>query len=219
MCTHFGVDGSSPDADEYPVDVGLPTQDQAQQRGASEKAKKRKETERPSVLAKTSKKLLEGLNSLGGALSGAGDVLSFVFTRVCWEGWVYILTSIPVFGLTVGLIASQPSGESPAKVNFIIFVVIFSYLCWLISLPYPRGSLGDSRDPGLVVFRFIAFLNVVFYFSATMAMTVALSPAGNCDDIKYLEHIGLIDRVKSRCRAAQADVAFLWFCKSPIVMC
>ena len=132
--------------------------------------------------------------------------------------WLYLFNSFCVFGLTIGLVASQPSGGSPAKVNFPLFVVIFSYLSLLV---YTALSISSTLR-GFVTLLFIpkaifwilAGLNVVFYFGASMAMTVALLPSGNCNDLGYISNNDLISGVTSRCRTAQADVAFLWFCLS-----
>jgi hypothetical protein len=121
--------------------------------------------------------------------------------------WLYLLNSLCVFGLTIGLVVSQPSGGSPAKVNFTVFVVIFSYLSLIV---YTLALLFIPK----VVFWILAGLNFLFYFAASMAMTVALLPGGNCDDPEYISQNDLISGVTSRCRTAQADVAFLWFCSS-----
>jgi hypothetical protein len=120
--------------------------------------------------------------------------------------WLYLFNSLCVFGLTIGLVGSQPSGGSPAEVNFTVFVVIFSYLSLILYtalLFIPKG-----------VFWILAGLSVVFYFSASISMTVALQPGGNCNDRHYISNNDLISGVKGRCRTAQADVAFLWFCSS-----
>jgi len=122
--------------------------------------------------------------------------------------WLYLLNSLCVLGLTIGLVVSQPSGGSPAEVNFTVFVVIFSYLSLLVYtalLLIPRA-----------VFWILAGLNLVFYFSASMGMTLALlpnaiGPSGDCNDLDYISNNDLISGVTSRCRIAQADVAFLWF--------
>ena len=119
-----------------------------------------------------------------------------------WPSWLYLSTSLPVLALTIGLIASQPSGGSPAKVNFTFFVVIFSYFCLFFE------SFNHDVEP----FYLGVGLNIIFYFSVAMAMTVATAPVGSCNDPRYLDHNALIDGVTSRCRTAQAVVAFLWFC-------
>ena len=128
--------------------------------------------------------------------------------------WLYLLNSLCVLGLTIGLVVSQPSGGSPSEVNFTVFVVIFSYLSLLVFtslLLIPR-----------TVFWILAGLNIVFYFGATMAMTLALlpsasGPSGKCNDLDYISNNDLISGVTSRCRTAQADVAFLWFCSSNFI--
>ena len=123
-----------------------------------------------------------------------------------WATWLYLFNSICVFGLTIGLVVSQPSGGSPAEVNFTVFVVIFSYL----SLVVYTALFFIPKDH----FWILASLNVVFYLGASLAMTVALLPGGNCNDLDYISSNDLISGVTSRCRTAQADVVFLWFCSS-----
>lgn len=125
-----------------------------------------------------------------------------------WATWFYLFNSLCVFGLTIGLVVSQPFGGSPSQVNFTVFVVIFSYLSLIL---YALAAVFFI--PKHVVW-FLAGLSVVFYLGAILAMMVALAPSGDCNDLHYISNNHLISGDKSRCRTAQADVVFLWFCSS-----
>lgn len=58
-----------------------------------------------------------------------------------------MFNSLCVLGLTIGLVVSQPSGGSPAEVNFTVFVLPESTRIRSGSLVCREGCFLDSRGP------------------------------------------------------------------------
>jgi hypothetical protein len=126
-----------------------------------------------------------------------------------------VILSIVVFCLTVGLVATQPLGtSSPSQINFVVFVVIFSLLSWFfIFILAPRyDHLFPTRETSLIV----GGIAIIFYLSAALALTVAISPAGSCTDEAYLGNNKIVAGRTSRCRLVDADIVLLWLGMSRI---
>lgn len=122
---------------------------------------------------------------------------------------VQVVLSVLVLGLTIALIATQPVGtSSTSQVNYTVFVVIFSLLGWFfVFIIAPRyDHLFATRETSLG----IGAVAIIFYLGAALALTVAISPAGNCGDSDFLDKNKVIVGLSSRCRVVYADIVLLW---------
>jgi hypothetical protein len=120
-----------------------------------------------------------------------------------------ILLSVIVLAVAIGLIATLPDGaSSPTPISFEIFVTIFSILGWvhiLFVTKHIEEQLGERVSIA------IGSLNLIFYLTSALVLTVAIAPAGSCSDSSYTSKNKLLAGVGgSRCQLVLANIALLW---------
>lgn len=108
-------------------------------------------------------------------------------------------------GLSASLIATQDNSHS--RVNMALFASIFGLV---FSSFYAVFATFISVFAWPAIMVSVDFLNFVFTFSAATALAVGIG-AKSCTNQTHIEENAIIEDSKSRCRKAQATVAFLYF--------
>jgi hypothetical protein len=123
---------------------------------------------------------------------------------------IQLLFTLLTTSLVGNILYDGVTSGSPHAINFALFADVFAWLSLL--------SLLLVRATGFPVWSAVPLLldacNTVFWFIASVALTVTLGGAHSCLDERYTRSniitSGTVDPEKT-CREAQAATAFFWF--------
>lgn len=112
-----------------------------------------------------------------------------------------------LLGLVGKLIQSSTSGHHNSRVNFCMFAAAFGVVADSF-----YGILANFFVPFAfpIILLILDFLNFVFTFTAATALAVGIR-THSCLNQHYLDHNRITLGSTSRCREAQAVVAFFYF--------
>ncbi|GCE97765.1 hypothetical protein ZYGM_004870 [Zygosaccharomyces mellis] len=112
-----------------------------------------------------------------------------------------------LLGLVGKLIQGSHSGNHNSRVNFCIFAAAFG----VVSDSF-YGVLANLFAPFAfpIILFILDFLNFVFTFTAATALAVGIR-THSCTNRHYLDNNKITQGSTSRCREAQAVVAFFYF--------
>ncbi|GMM29112.1 Nce102 protein [Martiniozyma asiatica (nom. inval.)] len=111
-----------------------------------------------------------------------------------------------VLGLTASLAATTVNEHNP-QVNFCVFAAAWGLLSSFFYgiLAYFLAFLASP-----LFLAVLDFLNFVFTFAGATALAVAIR-CHSCNNSDYVDNNKVTQGVETRCRKAQASVAFLYF--------
>jgi hypothetical protein len=126
--------------------------------------------------------------------------------------WAIIIAQVTftviALSLIIPLVASQLQGVAFSRTIFTIFATVYSQVSWAYIFLFSFGTIENDKTRRLS-WLFVGFLNLLFYFSAAIAMTT-LSLGSECSDQNFIAENPLFEGSESRCRIGQTCVAFLW---------
>lgn len=120
----------------------------------------------------------------------------------------YLLISFAILGLTLSLVLSSPSSPSP------LLIYTLAVTCFSIII-FPTIILSGHR--GLILFFGITIL--LLLLTSALAITFAMTPAGDCSNVDYVTIHALTGGTTIRCQMVQAQCALLWIGSVPALRC